>query len=489
MPVLSDFLSKRIPTILGILFLVAGLGVGIFIVGQGTGGFLPKASPETTPKNVKTTNISDTSFSVSFVTDSASPGYVKYGTDPKKLSNQTSDDRDQLSGQVGTFTTHHITLRSLTPSTTYYFAIGTAAREIYTDNDKPFEVKTAPKIGAAPEALTIYGSVITKASTPASDSIVYVSVDGSSPLSTLVKSSGSWAVPLSTARTTALNSYMQTTSSTVINILVQGKDASTNATALVTVAKAQPVPTITLGQTVDFTADSSSSDTTASSSSSVNTSTSTSSGSADTSRFTASQLNPVTESSGSAVASLGITFSNPANDGDTLNTQKPAIKGKAPAKTQLSIEIHSEQVINGTTTTDANGNWTYTPPTNLDPGDHTITVSYTDANGQQVSQTRNFTVLAMGTSTNPAFTSTPSATPTPTPKTTTVSTSSARTTTVATSGAIPKSGSVSETIMMIGFGLAFMLAGLYSWFKATGSHAEVHVRRVSLDGRDSHTVV
>ncbi|HKY74363.1 MAG TPA: fibronectin type III domain-containing protein, partial [Patescibacteria group bacterium] len=122
---LSDVLSKRIPTILGIIFLVSGLGVGIFIVNQGTGGFLPKASPETTPKNVKITNISDNAFSVSFITDTATPGYIKYGTEADKLQSQTSDDRDQLSGAVGQFTTHHITLRSLSPATPYYFAIGT----------------------------------------------------------------------------------------------------------------------------------------------------------------------------------------------------------------------------------------------------------------------------------------------------------------------------------------------------------------------------
>lgn len=468
---LSDLLSKRIPTILGILFLVAGLGVGIFIVGQGTGGFSPKASPESTPKNLKTSNISDSSFTVSFVTDSATPGYVKYGTDEKKLQSQTSDDRDQLTGAVGQFTTHHITLRSLSPSTTYYFAIGTASREIYTNEGKPYSVTTAPKLGSAPEALTIYGSVVTKASTPASDSIVYISVDGASPLSTLVKSSGSWAVPLSTARTTTLNSYAQINDQTQLSILVQGKDASSNATAKVLVAKAQPVPTITLGQSLDFLSESTSPAQPANEAVLPSSISGASPSTETASKFSASQLNSASESSPSATALLGITFSNPAHEGDEINTARPALQGKAPAKTKVTIVVHSSQTYQGSVTTDANGNWSFTPSGNLDPGDHNVTVSYTDANGKAVTETRTFKILAMNTSTNPAFTSTPSATPT--------ASSSTRTTKVGTGSAVPKAGSTEETLTMLVLGFGFMIAGLYAWRKATA---------LSLDEGDSHTL-
>ena len=454
---LSNLLSKRIPTILGILFLVAGLGVGVFIVGQGTGGFSPKASPESTPKNLKTSNISDSSFTVSFVTDSATPGYVKYGTDEKQLKSQTSDDRDQLTGAVGQFTTHHITLRSLSPSTAYYFAIGTASREIYTNDGKPYSVTTAPKLGSAPEALTIYGSVVTKASTPASDSIVYISVDGASPLSTLVKSSGSWAVPLSTARTTTLNSYAQINDQTQLSILVQGKDASSNATAKVLVAKAQPVPTITLGQSLDFLSDSASPAQPANETVSSSATPSPSPSTETTSKFSALQLDPASESSSGAVASLGITFSNPAREGDEINTVRPALKGKAPAKTKLTIVVHSSQTYQGSVTTDANGNWSFTPSGNLDPGDHDVTVSYTDSNGKLVTETRTFKILAMNTSTNPAFVDSIG---------NTSASSSTRTTTVELP-AVPKAGSTEETLMMLVLGCGFMIGGLYAWRKVT----------------------
>src|SRR6185369_13982375 len=128
---LSKILSKRFPTVLGLVFLGAGLAIGIFLLSTGTGGFFPRATPETTPKQVKITNVSNDSFTVSFLTDSSVPGYIKYSNDANRLSLQAGDDRDQLSGTIGQFTTHHITVRGLDPSTTYYFSIGTANKYAY----------------------------------------------------------------------------------------------------------------------------------------------------------------------------------------------------------------------------------------------------------------------------------------------------------------------------------------------------------------------
>jgi len=97
---LSNLLKKRIPTILGLLFLGSGLAVGVLIIGNSTGGFFPKASPETTPKKIKVTNVTDSSFTISFITDTAVPGYVKYGVSASKLDQRASDDRDRITGSV-----------------------------------------------------------------------------------------------------------------------------------------------------------------------------------------------------------------------------------------------------------------------------------------------------------------------------------------------------------------------------------------------------
>src|SRR3989344_9318063 len=97
----KNLLNKRLPTVLGLLLLIAGIGVGIFLVGTGTFGFLPKASPETTPKRLLVTNLTDSGFTISFITDSSTPGLLKLGTAENKLDQSIQDDRDQLTGSTG----------------------------------------------------------------------------------------------------------------------------------------------------------------------------------------------------------------------------------------------------------------------------------------------------------------------------------------------------------------------------------------------------
>lgn len=474
---LSKILSKRFPTILGLVFLGAGLAIGIFLLSTGTGGFFPRATPETTPKQVKITNVSHDSFTVSFLTDASTPGYIKYSTDATRLTQQAGDDRDQLSGTIGQFTTHHITIRGLEPSTSYYFSLGTANKYAYTDNGRPYTVKTATKIGGAPAALTAYGTVVNNAGSPAKDSIVYVTVDGSTPLSTLVKSSGSYAISLALARTPDLASFASLDDMVKVDILVQGKEQGQTAHALTLVKNSQPIPTITLGQNQDFTADTG-----------AGTTPPTDSGAANDQSFSQEKLNPPTETdlgnaSGSGTvtqnAAGDIVFVNPATNGQQFDTTTPTIQGTAPPATVIQITVHSDQQFNDTVTTDSNGNWSYTPPEGLDPGSHTVTVTYTDANGKQQTQQRTFIVSAAaataGKTSLPAITASPSAKPSPTPKPSPSPTSSAsaRVSVPSTSSGIPSSGSVEQTYWLLFSGLLTLGAGLFLWQRAVKAQAHL----------------
>ena len=50
-PVLQkSFMQKRIPTLIGLGFLVIGLVVGVVFLGKGAGIFAPRAAPETKPR-------------------------------------------------------------------------------------------------------------------------------------------------------------------------------------------------------------------------------------------------------------------------------------------------------------------------------------------------------------------------------------------------------------------------------------------------------
>jgi hypothetical protein len=81
----------------------------------------------------------------------------------------------------------------------------------------------------------------------------------------------------------------------------------------------------------------------------------------------------------------------PANGGNTNNTQ-PLVSGTAEASSTVTVFL--DGVAAGTTTADAVGNWTFTPPSPLSDGSHTARARSTDAVGNTSidSNTNTFTV-------------------------------------------------------------------------------------------------
>lgn len=243
----SKFLNKQIPTIIGLLLLVVALGAGVVFLRVGPGILTPRATPQTTPKNIKITNVTDSTVTISFITDEQTTGFVKYGNSANSLSNQASDDRDQLSGNVGTYNTHHITLRNLQPTTTYYFVLGTASNE-FDNNGSPYSVETSSRVSGSTNAQTIYGNVLNPDSSPADGAIVYLAVEGAGELSSLVRSSGTWAIPLVQLRGAEGGSPPTVSAATPMRVFAQGDSDNETATLVTTVGQPQfPVKTITLG--------------------------------------------------------------------------------------------------------------------------------------------------------------------------------------------------------------------------------------------------
>jgi len=67
-------------------------------------GLMPMAAstPNVTISEVRTTNVRDTSFTVSWVTDQAATGEVHYGTDPANLTQTAYDSRGQGPAMIRT---------------------------------------------------------------------------------------------------------------------------------------------------------------------------------------------------------------------------------------------------------------------------------------------------------------------------------------------------------------------------------------------------
>lgn len=450
---MRDFFRARIPTLIAIVLLLAGGGVGVLLVGQGT-GFLPRAGPEFTPQNVTITNVTDTSFSVSWTTDAMAGGFVAYGLSDTELSSTQRDDRDEFSGVVDQYLTHHVTIRGLQPMTTYYFKVG-SNEELYDVNGAPYQVSTGTFLGALPPADTIYGQVETAVGVPADGALVYLTLPGAGTLSGLVKESGQWALSLSSGRTADLGAYASyDPEDTVVTLSIYGERVQSRVT--VTTQNARPVPVVTLGQDYDFTEGGGSP---------LSTPVATTGATLDNT-VSGFDLSPL----GQTVApSSELTLLNPAEEREPVNTQRPEFYGTGPAGATLTITVNSSDQVTDTVVVGANNQWDWTPPDTLEPGEHTITISFTDTDGFLQTVTRSFVVYAAGESELPAFTTTPSATPqptpspTPSPTPTPLPTRSPTPTPIASSSTLPTAGATTPTWFLFIAGGMMLSSGWWLW--------------------------
>lgn len=492
----SKLLDKRIPTLIGLFVLVVGLVAGIFFLGDGPGVFAPRATPSTTPNKIKVTNVTDNSFTISFITDEVTPGFVKYGTTANQLNSQASDDRDQLSGTVSDYQVHHITVRGLQPTTTYFYTLGTGSNSRFDDNGNPFTIQTTARSGAPAAAKTIYGSVSNQTGNPADGAIVYVSLANAGEMSSLVKASGSWAVPLSNARTPDGSGYAQITDTDTIILTVQGTLASDVLSHSISVADAQPVPTLTFGQSTPPTPEPTPEATPETTAEPEATPESTPDEldelfeefeTDSRSEMLDELTSPLTSTEEATPEPLAVTIVDlEKTEPQIVTTTQPKIVGVVAPNVVITIEVHSHTQIHEDVVSDENGNFELDIATlsqNLEPGPHEVTYSYTDPNtGEVVTRTVQFTVeasvqqLAQGEpfgSGNPFPPTTPSPTPATESATATesaqatesaVATDEGRVTMPATDEAVPVSGSVGTTMALVFGGLFFIISGLWSFW-------------------------
>lgn len=375
----KNFWDKRIPTLFGILLITLGVGITTFLVNQGV-LFKSNASLTDQPQNVRITNITGSSFSVSYETESKIIGSLNYG-ETQTLGKSALDDRDQQTGNLTSYNIHTITVRNLNPQKKYFFSI-TSGQETYINNSQPFEVTTGQNLSESPPNQDpISGKILLPNGSPPKEAILYVTADNSQVISTLVKSDGSYILPLNSLRANDLSSYYNFPLNGNVKMLIFGDLLTSNV--LVSLNQTRPIPTIMLSKDYDFRQSQS-----------------------PVSALPGGSENfPSFTSTSSAVQIL-----IPKKD-QTLTDQQPLFKGTSAPDQSVKIIIHSDQAIQTTVKADQNGNWSYRPTSTLSPGTHTITIQAMDTSGILKTITQSFVVYASGQQINPP----PSGTPTPTP--------------------------------------------------------------------------
>ncbi len=379
--------NRRIPTIFGIFIILAGIIITSFVTQRGI-PFISRASPAETPQNIQISNITDTSFTVSYITSASVLGSVHYGA-TTTLKDTVIDESDQ-NNNLQQRTIHFISVKNLTPQTTYFFSI-TSGETTFLNNGNPYTVQTGPKLNSNNQTSTqVQGTIIFPENTPHT-AVVYITTEDSQTLSVKADTHDTYTISLAALRKKTLDQYAAIAQDTRINMLISGQDIKSTATLLV--SKSNPVPAIILGKSYDFTI-----------------------GESPLATYSGTIGFPALPASPSAIKIPKITA--PKNN-DSLTDTKPLFTGTASPSANVEIVIHSDQQITTQVIADKTGTWTFRPTTPLSPGQHSITITTRDQFGILKQITQLFTVYAAGSqvgqSATPSATIVPSIAIIPTP--------------------------------------------------------------------------
>lgn len=451
----NSFLNQRVPQVFGIFALISAI-VAISYFSNNAVRSGTQAAIGDVPKSMQISNISDNSFTVSYLTDASVVGSVAYGKDTK-LGSVAFDIRDNKT--PAPHKVHYVKINSLTPSTKYFFSLISA--DSSSDKSVTHEVTTAPSSENNSEnQLTVSGKItLADGSTP-TEAIGYIQSDDSQLISSLISITGGYAFELKNVRSKDLTSILSFAENSLLNMTIMNSDAKSEVKFLSD--QANPMPAIILSKNYDFSIDN------------QPLRTSTASESAQVTGFPTPEV---------SAQSNGPQILTPKSDQE-FKDQQPLFEGKGQPESEIQITIESDP-ITATVQTDGNGKWEFRPDSPLTPGKHTITIKAFDAEGILKTITRSFTVFAEGsqfvepsvsptTVPSPTPTSAPaSPTPTPTPSpaitavptpiiVTTVPSVATPTTPVAqiTTPPIPNAGSSDLIFGFIGTVFAIGIGGL-----------------------------
>lgn len=437
----SPYKGFRIPTMLG-LILVILIVAGVISLFEWYAKKPTTASESVVPAFSAVTNVSDTAFTVVWTTTTPATGAITI-LSPKHSPSSFFDDRD-TTGKLKTSLTHSVTIRSLTPITSYTFQILSNGKP-FTQNGKPYSVTTASSIPGNGTGLEpAYGTIQDVQSSPVAGAIVLVTLEQGQTLSTITSPSGTWLLSLGFTRNTTLTKYLDGTNRIIESIRVLYNNQETDA--ITDTLNDAPVPTMILGKTYDFRKQQAT-------------------GGKNTPLADAPRDKPtvlgdttVTKPTTAKTVSLILPAQNAA-----LTTSLPLIQGTGIPGKSVSVIVGITNPVSGTATVGTDGIWRYTPTKQLGAGKQSVTATTVDERGKAVATTHTFTILKSGTQVLGDATPSASLTPTftPTPTATAEASPSATPTPQLAGEPVPTSGTTLPTIITFIIGFGVLTSGLF----------------------------
>ncbi|HCM37331.1 MAG: hypothetical protein UV61_C0006G0144 [Candidatus Gottesmanbacteria bacterium GW2011_GWB1_43_11] len=423
--------QPQIPTLVGILILLIGLGGAIYLIESGL-RLSSRAQTSSEPREVTLANVTDSSFTVSWLTLEPVSGSIQYKeTGLLGISQTALDIRDQ--NQTTQRYTHFVQVAGLKPQTRYEITL-VSGKQAYRNSG--YQLVTGMILPAPTNPLPpAFGTLLDKQNHPIAEALTSISFTGSQTLTGLVKDNGSWVLPLGNLRSNDGNRYFLPAKSDLAQLFFVGKEGVSSITS--TIAKTSPLPPVRLGENYNFA------------------------------RLNQSRgvILAQAQSFGNLSASVNDDFTLilPQNN-SAIPSSYPQFKGTGIPGKQVIITFTNTSTnspYSTQTVIPENGNWSWTPNTSLAPG--TYSASAVSFNSKNEPQTKgvSFIVLKSGTqvlgdatpaaslvpSPSPVFNPSPSPSLTPSPSAT-------------TSASLPVPGNWEPTIGILLMGLGLLAIGI-----------------------------
>lgn len=369
--------NKRIPTIIALGLLFVSIWVTSYLIQTGV-IFVGRAGPDKTPQNINVSNITDSSFTLSFTTNAktvAGLSVEEKGSSPFIVF----DNRNKNSNDQTEFYSHFITVPDLKPETIYNFSI-LSSGETFLDDGKKYSVKTGAAISSPPPKQNpVTGKIILRDGKDAGDTIVELQVGGAQSITARTKDDGSFIIPTNSIRTQFLNNYFILEPNQELKIRALKQDMTASVTTLF--KNSEAIPQIILTSNYDFV---------------------------DTDVEEIPSLSSQLKIPTPKTRFGEISVLSPSGSESFIDS-RPLFRGTALPNETVRITIESDP-IKTEVIADGNGVWTFRPAFSLSAGQHKITIQSVDRFGVIKTISRIFIVFPSGSQV--AESATPSATPT-----------------------------------------------------------------------------
>lgn len=419
----------RVPTLLALFLLIAVIAGGFFL-SDGSFNLSGKAaSPDIVPQDVRISNISDSSFVVSWITVKKTPGIVK-------TENETFSDIRDLESVPKEYKTHYVELKNFQPEQEVSFEIFSGGKSFPQE-----KVNLAKKLEPG-LVLPINGKISSPNGLTTTGAIFYVEMDNAALWSYFTYNQENWVIPLAYVRTAdLLKNYCEENCSneTKVDIQIYGEEG--NSQIISSLKDLRPMPEkLVLGNGFDY----------------LNAS--------PVPTMNLIAVTPSVQGAKTEKADLKVDILTPEEDSH-LTFPKPFIRGLGIPGEKVSITIQSQEKQTGQVTVRDDGTWYWNPKNSLEPGKHTLTITTVDENGKTVKLTRTFNILKSGESVLAGATQSADITPSPTKiatPTLVIPTSTPGPTIYipTPTPTLPSSGFFASSAIMVGSGAFLLLLGL-----------------------------